>query len=152
MNPHLFLVRNGLDGAAPWLAQVLQEAGLNVVTISYDELDDAAPADVVLLRIRDHNPVATCWELHKRGHRSVIAVSGSPSSKECIRLLNAGADYYLDAWLPKAELVARVRVVLRLSTWLGKQSALTEVEGETKEWSPQPPRLARTFAEREVAG
>src|SRR5205823_5554388 len=51
MNPHLLLVRNGLDGAAPWLAQVLQEAGLNVVTISLHELDDAAPADVVLLRM-----------------------------------------------------------------------------------------------------
>ncbi|TMD80227.1 MAG: hypothetical protein E6I74_14075 [Chloroflexi bacterium] len=152
MNPHLLLVRNGLDGAAPWLAQVLQEAGLNVVTISLHELDDAAPSDVVLLRMGHDNPVAACWQLHKRGHRSVIAVGGSPSSKECIRLLNAGADYYLDAWLLKAELVARVRVVLRLSTWLGKQSALTEVEGETKEWSPQPPRLARTFAEREVAG
>src|SRR5207248_2179591 len=152
MNARLLLVRNGLNGAAPWLAHALQEAGLNVVTISFHELDDAAPADVVLLRIGDHNSMATCWELHKRGHRSVIAVSGSPSSKECIRLLTAGADYYLDAWLPKAELVARVRVVRRLSTWLGKQSALTEVEGATKEWSPQPPRLARTFAEREAAG
>src|SRR5207302_10507858 len=91
----------------PWMAQVLQDAGLNVTTISHDELTHAAPADVVLLRIGDHSPVRTCWDLHKRGHRSVIAVSGTPSSVECIRLLNAGADYYLDAWLPKAELVTR---------------------------------------------
>src|SRR2546430_17128995 len=72
------------------------------------ELPRGAPADVVLLRIGDYSPVRPCWDLHKRGHRSVIAVSGTPSSVECIRLLNAGADYYLDAWLPKAELVARV--------------------------------------------
>ena len=125
MSARLLLVRNGLEGAGPWMAQVLQDAGLNVTTISHDELTEAAPAAVVLLRIGDHSPVRTCWDLHKRGHRSVIAVSGTPSSVECIRLLNAGADYYLDAWLSKAELVARVRVVLRMSTWLGKQSALT---------------------------
>src|SRR5256885_10847429 len=114
MRARLLLVRNGLEGAAPWMAQVLQDAGLNVTTISHDELTHAAPADVVLLRIGDHGPVRTCWDLHKRGHRSVIAVSGTPSSVECIRLLNAGADYYLDAWMPAAELVARVWVVLRL--------------------------------------
>jgi len=111
MSARLLLVRNGLEGAAPWMAQVHRT--------------HAAPADVVLLRIGDHSPVRTCWDLHKRGHRSVIAVSGTPSSVQCIRLLNAGADYYLDAWLPRAELVARVRVVLCMSTWLGKQSALT---------------------------
>jgi DNA-binding response OmpR family regulator len=33
-------------------------------------------------------------------------------------MLNAGADYYLDAWLSAAERVARVRVVLRFSAWL----------------------------------
>ena len=33
-------------------------------------------------------------------------------------MLNAGADYYLDAWLSAPELVARVRVVLRFSGWL----------------------------------
>src|SRR2546430_17570795 len=86
----------------------------------------AAPADVVLLRIGDHSPVRTCWDLHKRGHRSVIAVSGTPSSVECIRLLNAGADYYLDPCLPKPGLVARVRVVVRMSTWLREQSAPTD--------------------------
>ena len=54
----------------------------------------------------------------------VIAVSGTASSKECIRLLNAGADYYLDAWLPAAELVARVRVVLRFTAWLDERPAI----------------------------
>ena len=54
----------------------------------------------------------------------MIAVSGAASSKECIRLLNAGADYYLDAWLPAAELVARVRVVLRFTAWLDERPAI----------------------------
>jgi DNA-binding response OmpR family regulator len=123
MNPKVVLVRDGLDGAAPWVAQALRHAGLNVRTVSRMELAEVAPADVVLLRIADRDPVAACWALHRQGHRWVVATSGSATSQECIRLLNAGADYYLDAWLPAAELVARVRVVLRYSAWLGESSA-----------------------------
>lgn len=127
MKPNLLLVRDGLEGAAPWIAQVLREAGLNVRTISGAELDGAAPADVVLLRFPNRNPQDTCWTLHRLGHRSLVAVSGSPTSQECIRLLNAGADYYLDAWLPAAEFVARVRVVLRFSAWLGESTAAATI-------------------------
>jgi DNA-binding response OmpR family regulator len=123
MSPHLLLVRDGLEGAAPWMVQVLRDAGLNVRTISSAELAGAPPADGVLLRFPTREPQDTCWTLHRQGHRSVVAVSGSPSSQECIKLVNAGADYYLDAWLPPAELVARVRVVLRFSTWLGASTA-----------------------------
>ena len=97
MNPRVLLVRDGLDGAAPWMTQVLREAGMNVRTISGTELADAAPSDVLLLHLPDRDAVAACWALHRQGHRSVIAVSGAASSKECIRLLNAGADYY---WTP----------------------------------------------------
>ena len=75
-----------------------------------------------MLRIRDRDPAATCWDLHRQGYRSVVAVTLAPTSEECIRLLNGGADYYLDAWMPAAELVARVRVVLRFSSWLGEQT------------------------------
>ena len=60
-------------------------------------------------------PVGRCTAL---GYRWVVAASASPSSQECITMLNAGADYYLDAWLSAPELVARVRVVLRFSAWL----------------------------------
>jgi DNA-binding response OmpR family regulator len=120
MKTELLLVRDRLEGAAPWMAQVLREAGFRVRTTSAAELGDIAPAEVVLLRIADRNPTATCWNLHRQGYRWIVAVSGSPSSQECIRLLNAGADYYIDAWLPAAELVARVNVVLRFSAWLAE--------------------------------
>ena len=120
MKPQLLLVRDGLEGAAPWMAQVLRDAGFNIRTISAAELGDVTPAEVVLLRISDRNPSAACWTLHRRGYRWIVAVSGSPSSQECIRLLNAGADYYIDAWLPAEELVARVRVVLRFAAWLSE--------------------------------
>jgi len=118
MKPQLLVVRDGLETAAPSMARVLRDAGMNVRTVSVAQLADAAPADVVLVAIPASDPVATCWALHRLGYRWVIAASVSPSSQECITMLNAGADYYLDAWLPAAELLARVRVVFRFSAWL----------------------------------
>lgn len=118
MKAQLLLVRDGLENAAPSMARVLRDAGINARAVSAADLAEAAPADVVLLAIPASDPVATCWTLHRLGYRWIIAASGSPSSQECIALLNAGADYYLDAWLSAAELVARVRVVFRFSAWL----------------------------------
>jgi DNA-binding response OmpR family regulator len=118
VSAQLVLLPDGLDGAVPWISQVLRQAGMKVDIVSSEELDAHRPADAVLLKFRDRNPVDTCWHLHRQGHRSVVAVSSAASSRECIQLLNAGADYYLDAWMPAAELVARVKVVLRFSGWL----------------------------------
>jgi DNA-binding response OmpR family regulator len=118
MKRQILLVRDRLENAAPSIARELRDAGMNVRTVSAAQLAEAAPAEVVLLAIPARDPVATCWALHRLGHRWVVATSAAPSSEECIALLNAGADYYLDAWLPAAELVARVRVVLRFSAWL----------------------------------
>jgi DNA-binding response OmpR family regulator len=118
MKAQILLVRDGLENAAPSMASVLRDAGMRVRTVSGTELPEAAPADVVLMAIPPQDPVATCWALHRLGYRWVVAASASPSSQECITLLNAGADYYLDAWLSAAELVARVRVVLRFSAYL----------------------------------
>ncbi len=120
MKTELLLVRDGLEGAAPWIAQVLRDAGFSVRTTPRADLGDIPTAGVVLLRIQDRNPTAACWTLHRQGYRWIVAVSGSPSSQECIRLLNAGADYYIDAWLPAEELVARMNVVLRFSAWLAE--------------------------------
>src|SRR4030081_1071096 len=113
MKPQVLVVRNGLEGAAPSIARVLRDAGMDVRTITDVELADAAPADVVLLAIPARDPVATCWAMHRLGYRWVVAASARPQSQECITMLNAGADYYLDAWLSAAELVARGRGVLR---------------------------------------
>jgi len=118
MKAQLLVVRDGLENAAPSVVRVLRDAGMNVRTVSAAELAEAAPADVVMLATPARDPVATCWALHRQGYRWVIAASASPSSQECITMLNAGADYYLDAWLSAPELVARVRVVLRFSAWL----------------------------------
>jgi DNA-binding response OmpR family regulator len=118
----LILLSDGLNGAVPWITQTLNAAGLNVQVISRDKLVDKPPADAVLLRFLT-NPVETCWRLHQQGHRAIVAISPEASSRECIRLLNAGADYYLDAWMPAAELVDRIRVALKFSGWLRGQPA-----------------------------
>ena len=72
--------------------------------------------------MREADAVEMCWRLHRQGQRAIVAVSGAASSRECIRLLNAGADYYLDAWMPAPELVARIRVVLRFTGWLDRHA------------------------------
>src|SRR5947199_6253999 len=117
MRARLLLVRDGLEGAIPSMAHVLRDAGLSVSTVSGLEMPEARSADVVMLWIPDRDPAATCWDLHRQGYRSVVAVTLAPTSEERILLLHVGADYYLDAWMPAAELVARVRVVLRFSSW-----------------------------------
>jgi len=124
MKAQLLVVRDGLENAAPSMVRVLSDAGIDVRAVSATDLAEAAPADVVLMAIPASDPVATCWSLHRLGYRWVIAASASPSSQECIAMLNAGADYYLDAWLSAAELVARVRVVFRFSAWLTESTTV----------------------------
>src|SRR5438067_494962 len=47
MKTELLLVRDGLEGAAPWMAQVLRDAGFHVRMASVAELTDIEPADGV---------------------------------------------------------------------------------------------------------
>jgi DNA-binding response OmpR family regulator len=107
------LVRDGVEVSVRSMAVALDEAGIDCQIVSYDELGSARPADAVLLRIDPLDPVSAIWALHRQGHTTIVALSAFPSTGECIRLLNAGADFYLDAWAPLGEVVARVRVALR---------------------------------------
>jgi DNA-binding response OmpR family regulator len=113
----VLLVRDGLNGAVPWIYRTLHDSGLDILAVSSSELAGQVPADAVLIRLDQRNAMTSCWSLHRQGHRSVVAVSPAANSQECIRVLNAGADYYLDAWMPPQELIARVRVVLRSAAW-----------------------------------
>lgn len=113
MTARCLLVRDGLDGAIPAIAVALRDAHIDCEVVARHEVGQARPSEAVLLQIPELDAIATCWEVHRQGHRSLIALSERPSSEECIRLLNAGADYYLDAWAPLPELVARVRIALR---------------------------------------
>jgi len=81
MKARLLLVRDGLEGAAPSMARILGDAGLSVSTISRLEMPDARSADVVMLRIRDRDPSVTCWDLHRQGYRSVVAVTLAPPAR-----------------------------------------------------------------------
>src|SRR2546423_14705491 len=104
MKTELLLVRDGLEGAAPWMAQVLRDAGFHVRMASGAKLGEIAPAEVVLVRISDRDPTATCWTLHRQRYRWIVAVGGPLGRQGRIRLLNAGADYHIDPWLPLPQL------------------------------------------------
>jgi DNA-binding response OmpR family regulator len=112
----LVLVHDGLEADAPRILTALKDAGLRVMLISREDLAIVAPADVVLLRLVDRDPVAACWRIHRQGHQWIVALATDPSPDECIRILNAGADGYMSA-TPGPELIARVRSLLRLRHW-----------------------------------
>jgi DNA-binding response OmpR family regulator len=114
----LVLVHDGLEAAAPELVAALRDAGLRAMTISRQDLSKVAPADVVMLRLSDRDPVAACWRIHRQGHRWIVALATDPNADDCIRLLNAGADGYMSA-VPGPELIARLRSLLRLREWAG---------------------------------
>ncbi len=112
----LVLVHDGLETNAPRILAALKDAGLRVMLISREDLAIVAPADVVLLRLADRDPVAACWRIHRQGHRWIVALATDPNPDECTRLLNAGADGYMSA-TPGPELIARLRSLLRLRDW-----------------------------------
>ena len=113
MSSRCLLITDGIESATRTIAVSLRDAGIECESVSYRELYRAPAAEVVLLQISDADPSAVVWDLHRRGYSTLMALSELPSSKECIRLLNSGADFYLDAWAPLAEVIARVRVALR---------------------------------------
>jgi DNA-binding response OmpR family regulator len=121
MTTRCLLVRDGLEGALPAISGALRAADVECEVVARHEVGRARPADAVLLSLDDPDPVAACWELHRQGHSTVVAVSDRPNTYECVRVLNAGADFYLDAWAPLPEVVARVRVALRRSARLAER-------------------------------
>jgi DNA-binding response OmpR family regulator len=129
MSLRCLLLSDGIESAARSIATGLDQAGIECQTISQRELGDGRGADVVLLQISDAQPVNVIWDLHRRGYSTIVALSELPSSQECIKLLNSGADYYLDAWAPLDEIVARVRVALR--TIRRPSSSRHEIERES---------------------
>jgi two-component system KDP operon response regulator KdpE len=130
MSPRCLIIPDGVESAARSIALSLRDAGIECETVSHRELEGARPAEAVLLQIADADPVSVIWDLHRRGYTTVVAMSELPSSQECIRLLNSGADFYIDAWASLDEVVARVRVALRRSIRMGS-SIGHEIERET---------------------
>jgi len=130
MSSRCLLVADGIESASRSIAVALREAGIGCETVSYGQLGTARAADVVLLQISDADPAAVVWDLHRLGYSTIVALSELPSSKECIRVLNSGADFYIDAWAPLAEVVACVRVALRNNMRM-RSSGRHEIERET---------------------
>lgn len=98
-------VAGQLDGS-DWSVQVVTStaeaatAGGRVdgVLLSLDGVDDAA---------------ATCTAVRAGDDRVILVVTSSPTSQDCIRVLDAGADEYVPAYIPGDELRLRLRNLLR---------------------------------------
>lgn len=127
MSHRLIIVRDGLEQLAAALATDLRKAGLPTSVVARVSLAAAAPGDIVLLRMSEPDPIAACWQLRRQGHRWIVALTIDPSTDECIRLLSAGADAYVPVSQPRAELIARLRSLLRVSAWIDDRRAAAEV-------------------------
>ena len=136
MRPRVLLVDDGLDGIAGRVANVLRNAGLQTITIALHELGTVSPADVVVLRMLDPDPIAACWRMHRQGHRWIVAIDPHPNPNDCIRLLNAGADGYMSAE-PGPELVARIRSFLRSRAWREIDALHRASDAMAREYAPQ---------------
>jgi len=114
------------------LFQSLAEAGYEIVTAT-----NGADA-IAELRKADHPPVAIlerelpgmsgleiCERMRDAGkHVYLILLGNAPTSAEIIAGLEMGADLYLSKTTPAPELVAHVKVGLRI---IGRQRALESV-------------------------
>jgi DNA-binding response OmpR family regulator len=96
----------GRLGSTDWTVQVVRTAAeaaatggrVDGVLLSLDGVDDAT---------------AACTAVRAGEDRFVVVVTPSPSSQDCIRVLDAGADEYLPASIPAEELRLRLRNLLR---------------------------------------
>jgi DNA-binding response OmpR family regulator len=136
VRPRILLVDDGLDGIAGPLAGVLRNAGLRTDTIARQDLASVSPADLVVLRIVDPDPIATCWRIHREGHRWIVAIDPHPSPDECVRLLNAGVDGYMSSE-PGPEIVARLRSFLRSRAWAELDALQGATHAMAREYVPR---------------
>ena len=103
-------------GIATQLVRGLSRGGYAVdhVTTGRDALDRADP-DVVLLDLGlpDGDGVDVCRQLRERSEVAIIVVTARGEEPERVLALDAGADDYLVKPFGLAELLARIRAVLR---------------------------------------
>ena len=103
-------------GIATQLVRGLSRSGYTVdhVTTGRDALDRADP-DVVLLDLGlpDGDGVDVCRQLSQRSGLAIIVVTARGEEPERVLALDAGADDYLVKPFGLAELLARIRAVLR---------------------------------------
>jgi DNA-binding response OmpR family regulator len=103
-------------GIATQLVRGLSRSGYAVdhVTTGRDALDRADP-DVVLLDLGlpDGDGVDICRQLRQRSGVAIIVVTARGEEPERVLALDAGADDYLVKPFGLAELLARIRAVLR---------------------------------------
>jgi DNA-binding response OmpR family regulator len=107
------------DGIARSMARGLQRAGYVAQVVGTGEAAlAAAPADVVLLDLGlpDMDGVEVCRRLRMRSDAVIIVVTARGEEGDRVVALDEGADDYLVKPFGLAELLARIRAVLRRVT------------------------------------
>jgi DNA-binding response OmpR family regulator len=103
-------------GIATQLVRGLSRSGYTVdhVTTGREALDRADPGVVLLdLGLPDGDGVDVCRQLSQRSGLAIIVVTARGEEPERVLALDAGADDYLVKPFGLAELLARIRAVLR---------------------------------------
>ena len=111
-------------GIASQLVRGLGRGGYDVthVTTGEDALSRATPDVVVLdLGLPDSDGVDVCRKLRQRSGVAIIVVTARGEEPERVLALDAGADDYLVKPFGLAELLARIRAVLRRVNPAGEQ-------------------------------
>ncbi|HEV3171293.1 MAG TPA: response regulator transcription factor [Actinocrinis sp.] len=117
--PLRVLVVEDDDGIARSMARGLQRAGYVAQVVGTGEAAlAAAPADVVLLDLGlpDMDGVEVCRRLRMRSDAVIIVVTARGEEGDRVVALDEGADDYLVKPFGLAELLARIRAVLRRVT------------------------------------
>ena len=112
---HVLVVEDD-PAIAGQLERGLSRAGYSVsLARNGEEALAAARADVVLLDLGlpDMDGLEVCHELRERQHGAIIAVTARAEEATRVKTLDAGADDYLVKPFGFAELLARMRAVLR---------------------------------------
>jgi len=101
---------------------VLSEEGFAVATLpdhseALSRLSELKPDLIILGEGLDEDSFRVCLQLRQAVNIPVLMLGTIPRSRGWVRAINAGADLYLAKPVSQAELVARMKAILRRRQW-----------------------------------
>jgi DNA-binding response OmpR family regulator len=121
----------GAEAATGTMHSALAEQGFRVDTAESPDvaLERAAAADVIVLDlgVPESDPIEACRRLRAATDAYIVAVGERRSELELVLSLSVGADDFIPRPVQTAELVARVRAMLRRPRTLGPMARTLRV-------------------------
>jgi DNA-binding response OmpR family regulator len=129
--PPSALFIGGAEAAAGTMHSALAEQGFEIDTTASPDvaLERAAAADVIVLDlgVPEADPIEICRRLRAATDAYIVAVGERQSELELVLSLSVGADDFIPRPVQTAELVARVRAMLRRPRRLGAMARTLRV-------------------------